>query len=160
VDCRPIFETATKERDEAYQIALKPHSAAYEEARRYQADWDRVNPRPKTPNYVTKDCWTRRTVCGCCGLIDEREVKLAETPGRLDWPRVLGKHGGPQVCPACFDRPDHAALRQSLDDRAEKRNAQVGGCFRKAEELRPSWTYPKLPDEWRMTARIKRRFGL
>jgi hypothetical protein len=160
VDCRPRFEAAVKERDEAYQIALKPFRAAYSEAQRYQANWDMVNPRPKTPSYLTRVCWARRTVCGCCGLIDEREVELAKTPGPIDWPRLLGKHGGPQVCPSCFDRPDHAALRQALEDLAERRNAQVGGHFRKAEELRPSWTYPKLSAGWRMTARIKRWFGL
>lgn len=159
-DCKSVFQDALRARDEEYQRACVPHRAEYEEARRYQANWELVNPRPKFPNYPTKEVWVRRTVCGCCGKTDEREVAISQTPGPIDWPRVTPKYGGVKVCPECFDRPDHVALRAELEEREELRNQQVGEYFRSADELRPNWSWPKLPDNWRTTARLKRKFGL
>ena len=158
--CRPVFDEAVLKRDVAYKQAMQPFHQEQGKVKQYQADWDRVNPRPKLPTYPTKEVWVRRTVCGCCGQNEEQEVDIHKTPAPASWPRVAARWGGAIVCPECYDKPEHIALRAALDELQERRDAQVGWRYREAAKLSVPWPYPEFPSGTRMTARIKKAFGL
>jgi hypothetical protein len=158
--CRPVFDEAVLKRDVAYKQAMQPFHQEQGKVKQYQTDWDRVNPRPKLPTYPTKEVWVRRTVCGCCGLNAEQEVDIHKTPGAPSWPRVAARWGGAIVCPECYEKPEHIALRAALEELQERRDAQVGWRYREAAKLSVPWPCPEFPSGTRMTARIKKAFGL
>jgi hypothetical protein len=158
--CRPVFDEAVLKRDVAYKEAMRPYHAEQGVVNQYRHNWDRVNPRPKLPAYPTKEVWVRRTVCGCCGLKDEREVEISKTPGSVSWPRVGERWGGAKVCPACYDKPEHVALRSTLDELQERRDAQVSWRYREAAKLSVPWPCPEFPAGARLTERLKKAFGL
>lgn len=154
-----MFDEAHRKRIEEYESECGAWRTAYDAASRYQQDWTRVNPRPKVPSYKTTESWIRRIACGCCGAVVDQEFSISKTPGSLDWPWLVGKKFGTKVCPDCYDKPEHVALREALEEHDRTRDAQVGGRFREAEKLRPAWRYPELPAPLRLTERIKRWFG-
>jgi hypothetical protein len=159
-ECRPVFDEAYSRRDAEYHAACADWRKAHNEASKYQTDWSRVNPKPKVPSYKTSESWIRRITCGCCGAVVEQEFEISKTPGALAWPWLVAKKFGVKVCPDCYAKPEHAALREALEEHDKKRDAQVGWRFREAEKLRPAWQYPELPAPLRLTEKIKRWFGL
>ena len=52
------------------------------------------------------------------------------------------------------------ALRSTLDELQERRDAQVGWRYREAAKLSVPWPCPEFPAGARMTARLKKAFGL
>lgn len=158
--CRPLFDAATAKRDDEYNAACAPYKKAHDKAARHQRDWDQANPRPKIPSYVTKETWIRRITCGCCGKVVDQEFDISKTPGSIGWPWLVGKRFGSKVCPDCYDKPEHVALRERLEEIAALREEQVGHRFREADKLRPPFSYPEFPTTARMTDRIKRWFSL
>jgi hypothetical protein len=159
-DCIPVWAAAEEKRDRQYALASRPFKAAHAAAQAYLQNWLRENPRPDFKNYPTRETWIRRITCGCCGRTEEAECPAHRTPGPFDWPQVWGRYCGSKVCPECYALPEHAEMRAHREAYEARKDRTVGDRFRKANSLKPDWTYPDLPSGWRMTDRIKRSFSL